>query len=82
VKEWHISPAHGLAIRVGGIHLYGISSAATGGLRGCAAGQQGLRIVSSCREPPGRSRWLHEIKHDGHRLTAIIGADGPLRLLP
>src|SRR5207237_3178119 len=33
-------------------------------------------------EPPDGEGWLHEIKHDGHRLAAIIpGKAAPLRLL-
>src|SRR4051794_26538340 len=31
-----------------------------------------LQIVSTCSEIPGGDGWLHEIKHDGHRLVAII----------
>jgi hypothetical protein len=30
-----------------------------------------LQIVSSCVEPSSGDGWLHEIKHDGHRLVAI-----------
>jgi bifunctional non-homologous end joining protein LigD len=39
-----------------------------------------LQIVSSCAEPPEDDGWLHEVKHDGHRLIAII-AGGELRLI-
>ena len=39
-----------------------------------------LQIVSPGTEPPDGDGWLHEIKHDGHRLIAIVGADG-LKLL-
>jgi ATP-dependent DNA ligase len=34
-----------------------------------------LQIVSTCPEIPDRGEWLHEIKHDGHRLVAIVGPD-------
>ena len=39
-----------------------------------------LQIVSSSPEPPEGDGWLHEVKHDGHRLLAIV-AGGELRLL-
>jgi bifunctional non-homologous end joining protein LigD len=39
-----------------------------------------LQIVTSAGEPPDGKGWLHEIKHDGHRLVAII-ADGTVKLL-
>jgi bifunctional non-homologous end joining protein LigD len=39
-----------------------------------------LQIVTSCPEPPAGSGWLHEIKHDGHRLLAII-AGGDITLI-
>jgi bifunctional non-homologous end joining protein LigD len=39
-----------------------------------------LRIVTSCAAPPDGACWLHEIKHDGHRLLAIVGG-GELRLI-
>jgi hypothetical protein len=32
-----------------------------------------LQIVSSCAEPPSGDGWLHEIKHDGHRLVGCTG---------
>src|SRR3954453_12120248 len=35
-----------------------------------------LQIVSTCPEIPDDDGWLHEIKHDGHRLLAIVGPDG------
>ena len=38
-------------------------------------GEIRLQIVSHCTEPPARSGWLHEIKHDGHRLVAIIAGE-------
>src|SRR5947199_10663434 len=34
-----------------------------------------LQIVSTCPEIPDDDGWLHEIKHDGHRLLAIVGPD-------
>ena len=39
-----------------------------------------LQIVSSCAEPPQGDGWLHEVKHDRHRLLAII-AGGDLTLI-
>jgi len=39
-----------------------------------------LQIVSSCAEPPEGDGWLHEVKHDGHRLIAVAEAAG-LRLI-
>jgi bifunctional non-homologous end joining protein LigD len=39
-----------------------------------------LQVVTSTPEPPEGRSWLHEIKHDGHRLVAII-ADGAVKLL-
>ena len=39
-----------------------------------------LQIVSPGTEPPEGDGWLHEIKHDGHRLVAIVAGDG-LKLL-
>jgi len=35
-------------------------------------GEVRLQIVSSCAEPPARGGWLHEVKHEGHRLVAIV----------
>src|SRR5215813_13549220 len=40
-----------------------------------------LQIVSPCKRPPSGDCWLHEIKHDGHRLVAILPGDGKLMLL-
>jgi bifunctional non-homologous end joining protein LigD len=34
-----------------------------------------FQIVSSCPEPPEGHGWLHEVKHDGHRLLAIADGD-------
>ena len=46
-------------------------------------GQPG-RPMSASRsyaQPPEGDGWLHEIKHDGHRLVAIVSSRGQLRLL-
>ena len=40
-----------------------------------------LQIVSSCARPPDGDGWLHEIKHDGHRLVAIITGRRSVKLL-
>ena len=40
-----------------------------------------LQIVTPCKRPPAGDGWLHEIKHDGHRLVAILPGDGQLMLL-
>ena len=40
-----------------------------------------LQIVSPCASPPEGDGWLHKIKHDGHRLVAIIPSRGALKLL-
>ena len=34
-----------------------------------------LQIVSTCPEIPDGDGWLHEIKHDGHRLVALLTTD-------
>jgi bifunctional non-homologous end joining protein LigD len=34
-----------------------------------------LQIVQPCLAPPDGEGWLHEIKHDGHRLLAIVAGD-------
>jgi ATP-dependent DNA ligase len=39
-----------------------------------------LQIVTAAPEPPEGGSWLHEIKHEGHRLVAIV-AGGSVRLL-
>jgi bifunctional non-homologous end joining protein LigD len=39
-----------------------------------------LQLASSSPAPPDGDGWLHEVKHDGHRLVAIV-ADGAVRLL-
>jgi bifunctional non-homologous end joining protein LigD len=40
-----------------------------------------LQIVTPCKTPPSGDGWLHEIKHDGHRLVAILPGNGQLMLL-
>jgi bifunctional non-homologous end joining protein LigD len=39
-----------------------------------------LQLASSAPAPPDGEGWLHEVKHDGHRLVAIV-ANGTVRLL-
>lgn len=34
-----------------------------------------LQIVAPNTEPPDGDGWPHEVKHDGHRLLAIIAGD-------
>src|SRR4051812_15071667 len=38
-------------------------------------GEVRLQIVSHGAEPPASGGWLHEIKHDGHRLVAIVAGE-------
>jgi ATP-dependent DNA ligase len=40
-----------------------------------------LAVVSSTDRPPDGLGWLHEVKHDGHRLAAILDGDGGLKLI-
>ena len=40
-----------------------------------------VQIVMPSPAPPEGEGWLHEIKHDGHRLLAIIDDGGRLRLI-
>jgi hypothetical protein len=40
-----------------------------------------LAIASSSAWPPDGDGWLHEIKHDGHRLVAILDGRGRLKLI-
>ena len=40
-----------------------------------------LQIVTSTAAPPDGDGWLDEIKHDGHRLMAIVPGRGQLKLL-
>jgi bifunctional non-homologous end joining protein LigD len=39
------------------------------------------KIVSAASEPPRGDNWLHEVKHDGHRLVAIVAGAGSIKLL-
>jgi bifunctional non-homologous end joining protein LigD len=39
-----------------------------------------LQIVSPSAEPPAGKGWLHEVKHDGHRLLAVV-TGGEVRLV-
>jgi ATP-dependent DNA ligase len=34
-----------------------------------------FQIVSPSAQPPDGEGWLHEVKHDGHRLLAIVSGD-------
>src|SRR5205823_7371864 len=40
-----------------------------------------LQIVSPTAAPPDGDGWLHEIKHDGHRLMAIVPGRDQLKLI-
>jgi bifunctional non-homologous end joining protein LigD len=40
-----------------------------------------LQIVTTTAAPPDGDGWLHEIKHDGHRLIAIVSGRGQLKLI-
>ena len=40
------------------------------------------QIAFSCPEPPAGDGWLHEPKHDGHRLVVIATGNGRLQLQP
>ena len=40
-----------------------------------------LQIVTPSPAPPDGEGWLHEIKHDGHRLIAIVDGGGRLSLI-
>jgi bifunctional non-homologous end joining protein LigD len=55
----------------------------TSGNRVRAALPQGIRpqIVGPAKAPPDGDGWLHEIKHDGHRLIAIVPGRGQLKLI-
>ena len=39
-----------------------------------------LQIASASADPPTGDGWLHEVKHDGHRLVAIVAGES-LKLL-
>ena len=45
------------------------------------SGRIRLAVVSSTERPPEGLGWLHEIKHDGHRLAAILDGSGGLKLI-
>src|SRR5215467_11430657 len=53
----------------------------TGAVPASVPGDIRLQIVTPCKRPPSGDGWLHEIKHDGHRLVAILPGDGKLMLL-
>jgi ATP-dependent DNA ligase len=38
------------------------------------------KIISAASEPPHGDDWLHEVKHDGHRLIAIVARPGSTKL--
>ena len=40
-----------------------------------------LQIVTPNPAPPDGEGWLHEIKHDGHRLIASVNGGGRLSLI-
>jgi len=40
-----------------------------------------FELATACPEPPAGEGLLYEVKHDGHRLTAIADGTGGLRLL-
>ena len=40
-------------------------------------GEVRFQIVSHCAEPPAGDGWRHEVKHDGHRLVAIVAGARP-----
>jgi bifunctional non-homologous end joining protein LigD len=43
-----------------------------------------LNPASACAsqsKPPAGDGWLHEPKHDGHRLIVVVAGNGTLRLL-
>jgi bifunctional non-homologous end joining protein LigD len=39
------------------------------------------QIASSCAQPAAGDGWLHEPKHDGWRLIAIVDGSGAVKLL-
>jgi bifunctional non-homologous end joining protein LigD len=53
----------------------------TGAIPAGVPGDVRLQIVTPCKRPPSGDGWLHEIKHDGHRLVAMLPGDGQLMLL-
>jgi bifunctional non-homologous end joining protein LigD len=40
-----------------------------------------LQVCSSASEPPAGDGWLHELKHDGRRLIAVLDGRGGMRLI-
>src|SRR5690349_18025863 len=40
-----------------------------------------LQLVTPASEPPAGDGWLHELKHDGHRLVAVLDGRGGMRLI-
>jgi bifunctional non-homologous end joining protein LigD len=37
-------------------------------------------LATLVAEPPQRGKWVYEVKHDGYRMLARLGADGAVRL--
>ena len=52
-----------------------------GAVRASVPADVRLQVVTPCKRPPSGDDWLHEIKHEGHRLVAILPGDGQLMLL-
>jgi bifunctional non-homologous end joining protein LigD len=40
-----------------------------------------LQVCTACAAPPAGDGWLHELKHDGHRLLAVLDDRGAMRLI-
>src|SRR4051812_46270566 len=40
-----------------------------------------LQVCAAASEPPAGDAWLHELKHDGHRLIAVLDGRGGMRLI-
>ena len=40
-----------------------------------------LALCQPSADPPDGDGWVHEVKHDGHRVVAILDGTGGLRLL-
>jgi bifunctional non-homologous end joining protein LigD len=40
-----------------------------------------LQVCAAAAEPPAGDGWLHELKHDGHRLVAVLDGRGGMRLI-
>jgi bifunctional non-homologous end joining protein LigD len=72
----------GLAFLAGSGHLFRMPiSLPRGAVPANLPADIRLQIVSPCARPPEGDGWLHEIKHDGHRLVAIVPSRGQLKLL-